>query len=197
MGNPGSIKNMLKHIGQDSEITKDIEKINYAEKIIISGVGAFGSGIQNLRKFNLIDVLQKKILSDQIPVLGICLGMQLMTQKSDESTEAGLGWINAHTLRFKFNGEEKKLKVPHMGWNYVKKVKESNFLKQVDSNARYYFVHSYYVHCNEEENKLLLTEYGYEFTSAFQKNNILGVQFHPEKSHKFGMQLLKNFSEFS
>jgi glutamine amidotransferase len=118
-----------------------------------------------------------------------------MTKKSEEGAMAGLGWIDADIIRFKFNKQQKTLKVPHMGWNYIKVVKENAIFKEVDENTRFYFVHSYHVICNKNEDILATTLYGYEFVSAINKDNIFGVQFHPEKSHKFGMKLLKKFLE--
>lgn len=194
LGNLGSIKNMLKKIGVESEITSDSEKISTASKLILPGVGAFDNGMTNLKEAGLIDVLNKKVLDEKTPILGICLGMQLMTNSSEEGSEKGLGWINAETKKFDFSGTEKKYPVPHMGWEYVKPKKASRLFENMYEEPRFYFVHSYFVSVNNPEDALLETNYGFDYVSGFEKGNIVGVQFHPEKSHKFGMVLLKNFA---
>lgn len=191
MGNLGSIRNMLKRIGAQSEITGDPEKIEQAEKIILPGVGAFDAAMQLINSGGLLDVLNKKALGEKIPVLGICLGMQLLTESSEEGVLPGLNWINAKTLRFPKN---EKLKIPHMGWNFTHIVHHSPLTENFTEEFRFYFVHSYCVHVTEENNSILKTSYGIEFDSAIQKDNIFGVQFHPEKSHKYGMTLLRNFA---
>lgn len=191
MGNLGSIQNMFKAIGSESIITSDLELIKKAKKIVLPGVGSFDNGMKNIERMNLIPVLNDLVLKQKIPVLGICLGMQLMTKQSQEGTLKGLGWINGQTIKFDVN---QGLKIPHMGWNNIKITKKSNLVKNLDSNSRFYFVHSYYVVCNESKDNLLETVYGPTFTSAFCKDNIFGVQFHPEKSHKYGLELLKNFA---
>jgi glutamine amidotransferase len=197
MGNLGSIKNMVNKIGSEAVITSEHNLIETAEKIILPGVGAFDAGMSNLAQLNLIPLLNKKVLEEKIPVLGICLGMQLFSNNSEEGKLAGLKWIDAETVRFNFTGENLKLKIPHMGWNTVKLCKQSKLTSDIGEEPRFYFVHSYHVQCRNDEDALLKTFYGIEFTSALQKGNIYGVQFHPEKSHKFGMQLLKNFIELN
>lgn len=193
MGNLGSIRNMLKKMDIESEITSDLTKIKQATKLILPGVGAFDNGMENIKKMNLLPVLNDLVQNKKVPVLGICLGMQLMTRKSEEGNLPGLGWIEADTRRFAF--PDKKLKIPHMGWNNIKIVKHEPIAKDLSDSSRFYFVHSYHVVCDESRDILFQTNYGYDFTSAFSKANIIGVQFHPEKSHKFGMTLLRNFSE--
>lgn len=194
MGNLGSIRNMLKKIEVESEITSDINKIKLATKLILPGIGAFDNGMENMKKMGLIPVLNELVLVKNVPVLGICLGMQLMTHSSEEGVLPGLGWIEAETKRFVFPAEV-NLKIPHMGWNNITIVKPEVISKNLNNQSRFYFVHSYHVVCEKQYDILFQTNYGYDFTSAFQKENIIGVQFHPEKSHKFGMTLLKNFSE--
>jgi glutamine amidotransferase len=194
IGNIGSIKNMLKKIGVKSEITNNLDLIEKAEKLILPGVGAFDYGMEQLEKYNLIPILNKKVKIEKKPILGICLGMQLMTEKSEEGGRKGLGWIKGETVKFKLD-DKLNLKVPHMGWNEIVKHKESKLLSDLPSASKFYFVHSYYVKCDIESEPILMTDYGHQFVSAFESDNVLGVQFHPEKSHKFGMQLLKNFSE--
>jgi len=192
MGNLGSIANMLRHIGYNSEITSDISKINSAEKIILPGVGNFDKAIQNIDKLGLTEVIKKKALIDKTPILGICLGMQLLCKNSEEGNGLGLGLIDAEVKKFLFS-KEYKLKIPHMGWNNVRIVKNHSIVSNMGEDTRFYFVHSYHVTCNNEDNILTRTNYGYDFTSSYAHDNIVGVQFHPEKSHKFGMLLLNNF----
>lgn len=195
MGNLGSIRNMLKKIGYESQISFDPDLIRHADKLILPGVGSFDTGMKNLKDRDLINILNECVLKNKVPVLGICLGMQLITKSSEEGTLPGLNWIDAETIRFKFE-DNQKLKVPHMGWNTVDIKKESKFFEGMKSQEnRFYFVHSYHVICENKEDILTVSRYGIEFTSAIQHHNIYATQFHPEKSHKFGMQLLKNFME--
>jgi imidazole glycerol-phosphate synthase subunit HisH len=194
-GNLGSIQNILKRIGEESVITSDKNQIANAKKLILPGVGAFDTGMANLKLLDLVDILNYKVLAEKTPVLGICLGMQILSRNSEEGSLPGLGWINAETRRFKFN-DTNTYKIPHMGWNYVRQNKASNLFKELTSDARFYFVHSYFFSANDTEDVLSSTIYEIEFTSAIEKGNILGVQFHPEKSHKFGMRLLKNFADY-
>ncbi len=194
MGNLGSIKNMLKKIGVDGKITSDPADIQQASKIILPGVGAFDTGMRNLNELGLIPLLNQKVLVEQVPTLGICLGMQLMSQCSEEGQLPGLGWVEAETLRFK-SDEATPLKIPHMGWNTVRIAKDSVFFDAQPGEQRFYFVHSYHVKCRRAEDVLLQSTYGHDFDSGCARANIAGVQFHPEKSHKFGLQLLRNFVE--
>ena len=194
-GNLGSIQNILKKIGEDSVITSDKDEIDQATKLILPGVGTFDTGMKNLSALDLIDVLNKKVLVEKTPVLGICLGMQLLSSGSEEGLLSGLGWIDALTFRFQFK-DTMEYKIPHMGWNFIKPMKNSRLFDNMYPDARFYFVHSYFIRANDKDDILASTAYEIEFTSAVEKGNILGVQFHPEKSHKFGMKLLKNFVDF-
>lgn len=191
LGNLASIQNMFRKIDVESEITSNPKKIMMATKLILPGVGAFDHGMENLKKLKLIPAIEEQVLKRKIPILGICLGMQLMTGKSEEGKLPGLGWINAETVKFAFTSE--KLKVPHMGWNSVTVDKKHYLTQELPRNSRFYFVHSYHVILENKADNLMTTDYGGNFTSAFQRENIMGVQFHPEKSHQFGMQLLENF----
>lgn len=196
VGNLGSIQNMLKKVGHsENVITNNPDEINKAEKLILPGVGAFDAGMQKIKESGLLDVLNNNALVIKKPVLGICLGMQLLGKGSEEGTLPGLGWIDAYTRKFQFGDEYKHLKIPHMGWNEVKPVKEHLLIKDLPAPSRFYFVHSYYVKCANATDELLRCNYGIDFTCSVQNANIMGVQFHAEKSHKFGMQLLKNFAE--
>lgn len=195
VGNLGSIANMLKKIGFKAMISSDPETLQAATKLILPGVGAFDAGMRKLHETGLIPVLDELVLRRKVPALGLCLGMQLMTQKSEEGTEAGLGWIDAETVRFHFSPEQAHLKIPHMGWNTLSICKDHDLFTDFDEDVRFYFVHSYHVICHDENLTLAETAHGYSFPSIIRKENILGAQFHPEKSHKFGMKLLKNFAE--
>lgn len=195
MGNLGSIKNMFKYIGVEAEIQSDVDKIKNASKILLPGVGSFDTAMKKINESDLKEVLIEKALKEQVPVLGICLGMQLLTNSSEEGNLAGLGWIDAKTMSFK-NRIDKKYKIPHMGWNIVNRSNDSSLTQGFEEfeETRFYFVHSYFVKVEDEKNSILKTNYGLEFDSAIQKDNIYGAQFHPEKSHKFGMKFFENFA---
>jgi glutamine amidotransferase len=194
LGNLGSIQNMLNKIGYTNVIiTKNEEEINSANKIILPGVGAFDNGMKKINESGLLDVLNDNVIHRGKPILGICLGMQLMTKGSEEGILSGLGWIDAYSVKFNYKEISKEFKIPHMGWNEVEILKHSSIIANLPSPSRFYFVHSYYVKCYNFNDELLSSNYGIDFCCAFQHNNILGVQFHPEKSHKFGMQILQNY----
>jgi glutamine amidotransferase len=193
LGNLASIRNMLKKIGVESVISASPEQISLSEKLILPGVGHFAKGMENLHSSGLIPILNELVLTKGKPILGICLGMQLMTKFSEEGNINGLGWIDGDTL--KFNLSSTSYKIPHMGWSDVKFMTKDPLADNLQDNARFYFVHSYFVRCNNIDNVLAATDYESPFHSAIISKNIRGVQFHPEKSHKYGMQLLKNFSE--
>lgn len=192
MGNIGSLVNMFKRIGINTRIGSDPKGIRKAEKLVLPGVGAFDAAMQRINdRPGLRQVLEDMVLNEQVPVLGVCLGMQLLTRSSEEGVLPGLGWIPGATARFpRLNG----LKVPHMGWNVAHLNTSSPLTANVSSEPRYYFVHSYYVQVDEPAHSLMRTHHGLDFDSAIGIKNIFGVQFHPEKSHRFGMQILKNFA---
>ncbi|HEX7492675.1 MAG TPA: imidazole glycerol phosphate synthase subunit HisH [Bacteroidales bacterium] len=194
-GNLGSIQNILKRIGEESVITSDKDEIARATKLILPGVGAFDTGMRNLSGLDLIDVLNEKVKVEKVPVLGICLGMQLLSRGSEEGSLPGLGWINGESVRFRFDNSL-EYKIPHMGWNFIKQHKTTKLFNNMYTDPRFYFVHSYFLRVHDMEDILTSTIYEIEFTSAVERGNIIGVQFHPEKSHKFGMKLLKNFVDF-
>lgn len=195
MGNLGSIQNMFKKIGYPSKITSNIDEINRAEKLLLPGVGAFDAAMKRINESGLKEILDHKVKEDKVPILGICLGMQLLTGSSEEGKLKGLGWIPGKTIKFRFSRLEGKLKIPHMGWNLAQKINSNPLIESLPEESRFYFVHSYYVEVRNRENCIMQTEYGIPFDSLIAKGNIYGAQFHPEKSHKFGMQLLKNFAE--
>ena len=192
IGNLGSIENMLRKIGAVTKISSDPDEISKADKIILPGVGSFDNGMAKLKELGLVDVLDHKAKVDKTPILGICLGMQLMACSSDEGQLPGLSWVKAKVKKFQFNRPE--LKIPHMGWNdvHVKNTK-SKLFDNMYPEPRFYFVHSYYFSCDNNSDILTETVYDTTFTSGIEHQNIYGVQFHPEKSHKYGMRLLENF----
>lgn len=193
IGNLGSIANMLRKIGVENSISSNKSEIEKADKLILPGVGSFDTGMRNLSDLKLIEPLNIKVIGQKTPILGICLGMQLFTKKSQEGIMPGLGWIDAETVKFRFIEGANPLRIPHMGWNHIKPEKENVLLNGLTGESRYYFVHSYHVICNHDEDVLATTSYGYDFVSVVRKENIVGVQFHPEKSHKFGINFLTNF----
>jgi glutamine amidotransferase len=195
LGNIGSIINMLKKVGYQAKASSAPHEIRLASKIILPGVGAFDNGMRGLEEFGLVQELNELALGKKIPILGICLGMQLLANRSDEGQKKGLGLLPGEVRKFGHNGNDFKLKIPHMGWNLIQKQREHLLNANLPESPRFYFVHSYHFICQNPEHVMSTTCYGYDFPSIVQNENIMGVQFHPEKSHKFGMQLLKNFGE--
>ncbi len=192
-GNLGSLKNMINKLGGETEFVSTSNQLKNVKKLIIPGVGSFDNAMTKLRKISqLEEKLRLKAFQEKIPILGICLGMQLLVNFSQEGKSKGLSFIDGEVLKFPISHN---LKVPHMGWNTVK-IKNKNFLvENLNNNSRFYFVHSYYVKPKYNKNILMTSKYNLEFASAIFNENIYGVQFHPEKSHKFGKELLKNFLE--
>lgn len=194
MGNLRSVHNKFKRMGVECIISSDKEIINNADKLILPGVGHFKYGMQSLSELDLIDVLNKKVIEEKTPILGICLGTQLFARHSEEGFCKGLGWIDAEVVKFNVS-DNIKYKVPHMGWNDVKVVNYNNFDSVINSEDRFYFVHSYHLKCKDPSDVWMTTTYDYEFVSAVHRENIYGVQFHPEKSQDVGYELLKKFAE--
>lgn len=194
MGNLGSVFNMFKKIGVNAKISNNIKEVEKAKKILLPGVGAFDTAIQKIEDNNFSEILNYKAKEEKIPILGICLGMQLLTYKSEEGNLAGFGWIDAETKKFKFELED-NFKVPHMGWNHVIKNNESPIIEKINESSKFYFVHSYFVQVNNNESSIMKAHHGQDFDAIISNGeNIFGAQFHPEKSHKFGMQFLTNFA---
>lgn len=194
MGNLNSVKNMLKYLGYDSIVSGDPERIRQADKLILPGVGHFGMAMDVIKKSDFLDILNYKVLEEKTPILGICLGMQLLLEYSEEGDCDGLGWIPGRVKKFEFPGQP-QFKIPHMGWDYIEKCKDSPLFADPVGGERYYFVHSYYVQCANREDAAATTDYGIHFDSVVERGNIMGTQFHPEKSHKFGMGILRNFAK--
>ena len=196
MGNFGSVRNMLKKLGTDSVISSDSETIAKADKIVLPGIGHFDKAMSAIASLNLLDVLHRKAVQEKVPCIGVCLGMQLMTKGSEEGKSPGLGWVKAEARRFDPSRFDEALRVPQMGWNLVEVAKPSPLFDDDGlEEHRYYFVHSYAIQCEDDGDVLGRTTYGYPFVSAFEHENLIGVQFHPEKSHKFGMSLFRRFVE--
>ena len=190
LGNLGSISNMLKVIGEKSKITNDVEIIRSSDGIILPGVGAFDAGMNKLNESGLTEVIKEEADKGK-PILGICLGMQLLGKRSEEGTLSGLCLIPFECKKFNF--EDKSLKIPHMGWDVVDFKKHHPLVEGLAGQQRYYFVHSYHAVCDNPDNVLMTCDYGIEFACSVVKDNVMGVQFHPEKSHDFGLALLSNF----
>jgi imidazole glycerol-phosphate synthase subunit HisH len=194
IGNLGSIPNMLKRLGTASVITSDPDRIRGASRLILPGVGAFDAGMRRLRELDLEPVLQEK-QEDGTPILGLCLGMQLLFERSAEGSESGLGWIDGEIVRFDLADRVPPLPVPHMGWNFVIERGAHPILAGLGSEPRFYFAHSYYAVCTSATDIVAETDYGGSFPSVVARENVVGAQFHPEKSHRFGLQFLRNFLE--
>ena len=195
-GNLGSIANMLKKVGAAAVVSSDPSVIEKADKLILPGVGAFDNAVKNLEASGLVPVLTTKVIEDKTPILGVCIGAHLFTKGSEEGSLPGLGWIDSKIIRFRFDKSQTNLKVPHMGWNLITITQPHPIFRDMYEEAKFYFVHSYHFVCSNEKNILTKTHYGYEFASTIINDNIVGTQFHPEKSHKYGMKLLKNFAEY-
>jgi glutamine amidotransferase len=194
MGNLFSVKKKLDKLKAKVIISSDPEVVRNAEKLILPGVGHFGKAMENLRQANLIEALNDAVLKNKTPILGICLGMQLMATFSEEGNVEGLGWFDAQVLKFQVS-DSLRFKVPHVGWNQINSSKSSKLMTGIGNEAEFYFVHSYYVKVNNASDELNSANYELPFTAAIEKGNIFGVQYHPEKSHDVGEILLRNFVE--
>ena len=192
LGNPASVRNMLRKAGHEAQVSADPAVLQSASRLILPGVGAFDHGMQNLEDRGLIPILNEVVLEHKTPLLGICLGMQLMSRGSEEGQKRGLGWLAADTVRFAASD----LRVPHMGWNTVSRARESFLTRTMPEDARFYFVHSFHVRFEHLEDVALVANYGGDVVAAASRGNVAGTQFHPEKSHKFGLALLKAFAEW-
>jgi glutamine amidotransferase len=194
-GNVGSVIRMIEKVGGKAQRVSTAAELDSASIAILPGVGAFDYGMEQLAEKGLIEALHDAAMVRRIPILGICLGMQLMCKRSDEGVMRGLGWIDADVKKFEFD-KASRLPIPHMGWNTIKLMRENRLLDNALARTRYYFVHSYRVSCSNPEDVIATTDYGDSFVSAFARDNLFGAQFHPEKSHRFGMAMIKNFLEW-
>jgi glutamine amidotransferase len=193
MGNLGSVANMLRKIGADAIRSADPDVVAGADKIVLAGIGAFDGAAGRLAELGLVDALNEAVLSRRVPTLGVCLGMQLMARSSEEGAQAGLGWLDADVRRFSFP-PERRLPVPHMGWQEIERSRPSPLFPNEDGEPRFYFSHAYHLVCNDPTDVAATATYGYEFAAAVHRDNILGTQFHPEKSHVFGLDVYRRFA---
>ena len=196
MGNLRSVQKAFEKVGCDAVITNDHDVIKNASKIVLPGVGAFKDGMKHLEELGLIDILNEEVIKNKKPFLGICLGMQLISNKSYENGETnGLGWIDAQVVKFDFTASDKKLKIPHVGWNNVNYQNDNILLRDITDSSDFYFVHSYHFQ-TDEDIVTSTTDYGFDFISSVNKDNIYAFQFHPEKSQTVGLKILENFVKF-
>jgi glutamine amidotransferase len=184
---------MIRKLGHYPTLTSEKADLKNASHIIIPGVGSFDKGMGNLHDLDLVGPLTELVIGKSVPALGICLGMQLMGTSSQEGTRDGLGWIDARAVKFEF--DDQSVKVPHMGWNDVESCAKDPLFDKLHESNKFYFAHSFHVVCSDNRYVIGQTEYGIRFMSSFRRGNLAGVQFHPEKSHRYGMQLLRNFIE--
>ncbi len=195
LGNILAFSNVYKRLDIPVSVAKSASDLQGATKLILPGVGSFDHAMQLLQQSGMREALDELVLSQAVPVLGVCVGMQILASTSEEGQLQGLGWIEGDVRKFNTAGFQQRIFLPHMGWNHVKPVVPSPLFDGIESDAYFYFLHSYYFHCAHSENVLAQAEYGATFSCAVQSRNIFGVQFHPEKSHHFGTQLLKNFAK--
>lgn len=193
MGNLNSVKKRLSPFGCNPVVSSDPKTIAAADKLILPGVGHFQHAMGNLKELGLIDILNEAVLTQRKPILGICLGLQIMANHSEEGGVAGLGWIDGDVVRFRPR-DTLKFKVPHVGWNQIAITKESILMRDIPDSSEFYFVHSFFLRQNTTADILNVTEYDQRFTSAIERDNIFGVQYHPEKSHEMGDRLLRNYA---
>ena len=195
VGNIFAFQNVYKRLDIQTKIAKTTQDLEDAEKLILPGVGAFDYAMNQLNKSGMRQKLDELVLYKKIPVIGICVGMQMMGNRSDEGSMEGLKWIDADIVKFDENLIKHRTKLPHMGWNDVKPTKDHPLFKGLEDHAIFYFLHSYYFKCNNIEDSIALSDYGISFTSATNYKNVYGIQFHPEKSHQYGEKLLHNFAK--
>jgi glutamine amidotransferase len=194
VGNIRAFTNIYKKLGIPVKIAKNAEDLRGITRIILPGVGAFDHAMEQLERSGMRQRLDELVMQEKVPVIGICVGMQMLAHSSDEGVRPGLGWMDASVKKFDGSKISYSTHLPHMGWNDVKPVKKNELLNGLENESKFYFLHSYYFHCNDTRDTIANTDYGIQFSCAVNKNNIYGVQFHPEKSHQYGIQLLNNFA---
>ena len=194
LGNVKAFANVYKKLNIPAVIAQHVKELKHVSKVILPGVGSFDSAMQKLEKSGMRQFLDEMVLHRHVPVLGICVGMQMLARSSEEGVLPGLGWMDGEVKRFKPSSEGHLIPVPHMGWNDIRTINQNALLDGLDDNSRFYFLHSYFFQCRREEDILALTDYGGNFASIVNFTNIFGVQFHPEKSHQWGIRLLENFA---
>lgn len=195
LGNIGAFSNMYKRMNIETQVAKRPDELRSATKVILPGVGAFDHAMDRLRASGMRETLDELVLDRRVPVLGICVGMQILAEGSDEGHLPGLGWIRGRVRAFESVPEARGLPLPHMGWNDVRPAADSRLFDGLENEARFYFLHSYFFECEQADCAAATTQYGIDFSCAVHSGNVHGVQFHPEKSHHYGAQLLKNFAE--
>jgi glutamine amidotransferase len=195
LGNVKAFANVYYKLNIPVTIGRKSEDFEGATKIILPGVGSFDYAMQRLNDSGMRETLNDKVLNEKIPVLGICVGMQMLASRSEEGVLPGLGWIDGEVKKFVLTSNSSTMRIPHMGWNTINPVHSNGLLKGMDKESRFYFLHSYYFKCTHEDDVLATTTYDIEFGCAVQHVNVYGVQFHPEKSHGWGVELLRNFAE--
>jgi glutamine amidotransferase len=195
LGNIKALANIYGKLGVPFVIVAQSDDLKRVNKIILPGVGAFDHALRLLEKSGMRQPLDQIVLNQRMPVLGVCVGMQMMADSSEEGALPGLGWISGVVKKFDASKLTSATRLPHMGWNTIQTVAKNGLLKNIEADSRFYFLHSYYFHCQSNDDVLAVTDYGGTFASAVHSGNIFGVQFHPEKSHQWGIQLLKNFAE--
>tara|TARA_B100001175_G_scaffold71235_1_gene59030 strand:+ start:1533 stop:2147 length:615 start_codon:yes stop_codon:yes gene_type:complete len=194
-GNIQAIATIYKYLNIDFQIITDPDDLKKAHKLILPGVGAFDATMQQLIDSGIRDELNDLVINKKVPILGICVGLQVMGYGSEEGNLPGLGWIPGRVKKFSLDKIESKPKLPHMGWNTIKDLQNHNLFKGIDNDFGFYFVHSFYFECESRDNILTTSNYGIDFSSAIYSNHIIGTQFHPEKSHGNGVLLFKNFAQ--
>jgi glutamine amidotransferase len=195
LGNISAFINVYERLNIPVSVAKNADDLEMATKIILPGVGAFDHAMNKLNNSGMKGILDKLVLDLKVPILGICVGMQILAKDSDEGKLPGLGWVDGSVKKFSFTSINVKIQLPHMGWNTICPTMDNPLLTHLSNVSRFYFLHSYYFKCSQTDNVIATTEYGTQFTSVLNHNNIYGVQCHPEKSHQWGIQLLKNFAE--
>jgi len=195
LGNVLAFVNMYTRLNIPVAVARDASDLVGAKKLILPGVGSFDYAMQQLDRSGMRQALEQLVLQQAVPLLGICVGMQMLAKSSDEGDLKGLGWIDAKVRKFHASGMPKGAYLPHMGWNDVTPVVECGLFSGMEQDARFYFLHSYYFECQQQSDVLAVADYGLLFSCAVRRDHVYGVQFHPEKSHHFGSQLLKNFAE--
>lgn len=193
LGNVMAFANIYKNLDIPFKIAKNKADLKDISKIILPGVGAFDHAMESLQNSGMREVIDELVLEKKVPVIGICVGMQMLAQSSDEGALSGLGWIHAKVKKFDSSTLDKNSPLPHMGWNSINIAHENALFEHIDNEARFYFLHSYYFECHDKQDSVATAFYGDDFTCIVNKENIYGVQFHPEKSHHNGIQLLENF----
>lgn len=195
LGNVLAFVNVYSRLNIPVAVAKSANDLVNATKLILPGVGSFDHAMQELDQSGMRQPVEQLVLQNAMPVLGICVGMQMLAKFSDEGELPGLGWIDGKVKKFDLSAMPRGTNLPHMGWNDVKPVVDGGLFKGMEQDARFYFLHSFYFECHQQSNVLAVTDYGGQFSCAVRRDNVYGVQFHPEKSHHFGSKLLRNFAD--